>query len=35
MKHLPDLGIPFSIRPSICPSVGLNIYLEVQHLRQT
>ena len=26
-----DIGIPFSVRPSFCPSVRLNIYLEVRH----
>ena len=28
-----DIGIPFSIRPSVCPSI--NVYLEVRHLRQS
>ena len=30
-----DIGIPFSVRPSVCPSVRLNIYLEVRHLCQS
>ena len=30
-----NIGIPFSIRSSACPSVHLNIYLKVCHLRQS
>ena len=34
-----NIGIPFSVRPSVCPfvrpSVRLNIYLKVRHLRQS
>ena len=30
-----DISIPFSVRPSICPYIRLNIYLEVGHLRQS
>ena len=29
-----DIGIPFSVHPSVCPSVCLNIYLKVRHLHQ-